>query len=63
MNDKSTKGDDYFNNYNLVLVNYLLEKYQPCNFPRQEDEEEERLNFCISHEIFSKLSNLYSKIQ
>ena len=63
MNDKSTKGEDYFNNYNLVLVNYLLEKYQPCNFPRQEDEEEERLNFCISHEIFSKLSNLYSKIQ
>ena len=61
-NDKKIKGEKFFKNYNLTLVNYLLERYQPDNFPHNGNEEI-KLKYCKAHEIFAKLNNLYTRIQ
>ena len=60
--DKNKKGENFFEKYSLVLVNYLLEKYLPDNFPHNGDEEI-KLKYCIVNEIFVKLNNLYLTIQ
>ena len=52
--DKNKNGENFFEKYSLVLVNYLLEKYQPDNFPHNGDEEI-KLKYCIVNEIFQKI--------
>ena len=61
-NDKKRRGEKFFTNYNLALVNYLLEKYEQGNIPHNRNEET-KLKYCIAHEIFNKLNNLYTRIQ
>ena len=58
--DKDKEQRD-FDKYNLGLVNYLLQKYHPDNYSLKGGEEE-KLNYCIYHEIERKLNNLYTSV-
>ena len=58
--DKDKEQRD-FDKYNLGLVNYLLQKYHPDNYSLKGGEEE-KLKYCINHEIERKLNNLYTSV-
>ena len=58
--DKDKEQRD-FDKYNLGLVNYLLQKYHPDNYSLKGGEEE-KLNYCIYHEIERKFNNLYTSV-
>lgn len=51
------KIDRDFKTYNQDLLKFLIEKYQPDNYTHST--EEEKLEYCIVHEISKKLSYLF----
>ena len=59
--DKDILNGNFFKNYNMELILFLLGKYQPDNYTKTGDENI-KLNYCIVHEIEAKLSNLFQKI-
>ena len=59
-NDKNNKVID-FDDYSIGLIEFLMKKYQPERYmPGNANNER---NYCLKHEISSKLSNLLTKIQ
>ena len=52
------KNNTIFNEYSRELVNFLLDKYHPDNYSFTGDVEN-GLNYCINHEIYSRLNLLY----
>ena len=49
-----------FKTYNLELLSKLKKRYQPENYTPGDKNSEK--NYCIKHEIASKLGNLISKL-
>ena len=56
--EEDKKNNTIFNKYSRELVNFLLDKYHPDNYSFTGDVEN-GLNYCINHEIYSRLNLLY----